>query len=375
MKKIFAAMALFGGLTLAAADPYFDTTIKYVDYGGEILTYANITVPLKSMTNIIAKAAKIAGKENTSGLKAIEGMLRLMDLPSFKAFAQSSVAVEPNFYVYKEFYCIDGASKSIFGGKAVTNSKIKFLNLPADTRLAMMCNFNSVYIWKRINEEVAATGDKMLIEAFNQLKAEAQKSGINIDDLVASVNGPVFMLLTGNNAADLKAMLYITDSKGAVSTELRKHFPEQNGEKFCAIKDLPFPVAQNAQLIYGNGCVVFVSDPKILSPEKKLGDLPQYKKYAAKLPEEGFFMLVTDISQQFAENISAMMPPEAKPFFQPKPFSLVTVGSAYQDGIGTVIASSFSVPMSIFTMIEKWVCIGMDVAAAQKAKLQAPAAK
>ena len=368
MKKIFAFIAIFGGLTLAAADPYYEATVKHVDAGGEMMTYCNITVPFNTLNNLTAKLAKVLGQENGIAKSAINCVLNVLDLTSFKACAQSSVEVEPGFFIYKDFVYVDGNSKSIFSNKALNNIELDFLSLPADTRLALVCDMNSAYVWKRLTQEIENSGDQALTAIFAKFKAEAMENGVDIDKIAESINGPALLAVAGESINDLKVVVFITDSNGAVSALLRQEFTPEDGSNVFKFKELPFlPNAKDAQLIYNKGSVMFVSDPRIIKSDKKLGDLPQYRKYADALPKNGYFLFLLDMPQKINDEIRSQIPDKARPFFQLKPFSIVLVGVSEPDGVACVAASSFSVPMCIFNVLEGVFGTALDAVANESA--------
>lgn len=366
MKKFFALLTIFGGLSLVAADPYFESTMRHVDTGGEMLTYFNLTVPVRMGNGILAKAAKILAGESPEAAAGIKLFMNLIDLPAIKAYAASSIEKEPDFFVYKDFVRVDASSKSVLL-KFFANSEIDFLKLPADTRLALQLNFNTPFIWTRFNEEVAASGNQQLISNLANLKAMAQSEGIDIDRLAASLNGPVFLLVTGNSIMELKIMVRIPDANGSVAAQLRKQFPPQNGN-IHLLQGLPIPGAKDPQIIYGDGVITFVSNTALLeAPAETLASRPQFAKYAEVLPREGGTLLLVDISKQFLDGIVPMIPGEAQPFVKRlTPISLVSIGFINEDGIGGVTASNFSYPMSLFTAIEKLADAAFDMLAAQR---------
>ena len=366
MKKFFALLTIFGGLSLVAADPYFESTMRHVDTGGEMLSYVNLTVPVRMGNGILAKAAKILAGESPESAGAIKILMNLFDLPSVKAYAASSIEKEPDFFVYKSFIRIDSSSKSVLL-KCATNGEIDFLKLPADTRLALQLNINASAYWTRFNEEVAASGNQQLISNLANLKAMMQSEGIDIDRLAASLNGPVFLLVTGNSIQELKIMVRIPDANGSIAAQLRKQFPPQNGNVFL-FPMLPIPGAKDPQIIYGDGVITFVSNAALLeAPAETLASRPQFAKYAEVLPREGSSLLLVDISKQFRDGIAPTLPAEAQPFVKRlTPISFVDVGFINEDGFGGVIASNFSVPMSLFTAIEKLADAAFDMLAAQR---------
>lgn len=324
------------------SDPYFDATVKHVDMGGEMFVYKNLSASMRSCENIMAYLEQAAHRPHTkSAVRAFAGTL---DLKSIKAVAQSSVQVAPRLHVYKSFVLIEKNSKSILSGKAFRDEPIDEImkSLPADTRLAIYGNVNSSFLWTRINEEIAASGDKTLIGIMNNVKANFKAKGVDVDALTASLNGPMMLVVAGKSPLDIKFVVIIADKDGLLSNALRKKCPPEAGKSYFPVKDLPlFP---KARLVYSEGCVLFVSDPKLLEqPAKMLGETKRFKKFAPQLPKKGCSFTIVDISKNFADTFNFIIPKEYM-LLPLKPFSMITVDSASEDGIASVTVSNFSVP-------------------------------
>ena len=355
MKKLFlmalcSFAAACGGIAAEAPqklDPYFDTVIKHVDVGGELLFYRNVDSLMKACNDMIPLVGKLAGQNDPAVQPVFDIVAKLLDLTSFKAQAVSSARIGRIVYVCKQFVQVDPNTKSVLSDKAFPNAPLENImrSLPGNTRIAVYSNVNSAYIWARINEEIIASGDKRFISGLAKFKAKAMKKGVNVDALAASISGPMMLVVAGKNPNELKIAVAIADRDNVLSTLLRKSFPPKAGESAYQIKDLAiFP---NAQLVYSERCVFIVSDPKILEkPAKMFGDVPRHAKFIARLPKEGSSFVIVDIPPKFAKFINAMTPAEYRQTFRMRPFFFAAVGTAYPDGMGSVIVSSFSLPMA-----------------------------
>ena len=346
MKKFFFGMTLLGGLTLAAADPYFGATIKHVDQGGEMLSYSNLTVPMVSCNDLLTNLGKAAKPDDPVAQDLCAVFARMLDLTSFKAMAQSSVEAEKGLYIYKQFVLTDKNTKSVLSAKALQNGKLDHMisSLPADTRLALCGNFNMSYILKRLTEEFAASGNQEMIDGLAKLRTEAKTKGMDIDAWAASACGPMILVVSGKTPLEMKIVIGIADKDGVLSTLLRRKYQPKEGESSFPITGLDyFP---KAQLVYSNGCILLVSDPKILEkPEKMLGSVPRYGKYLSLLPKEGTGFIIIDITPGFADIINAMIPEDQRSITV-KPISLAAVDFCSEEGIACTIVSDFSLPMS-----------------------------
>lgn len=341
MKKLFIGMALACGMALAAADPYFDATIKHVDQGGEMLDYQNVS----SLTVMLNKAMAYLAAESgeVEAQRAVAFFSKLLDITSIKAQAQSSVKIEPMFYVYKGFTFIDPAGNSILMSRSVRDTELNFLDLPADTLLAVYANINLGEVWKRVTDEINANPDKEMVKKFNDMLADAKKDGVDINAIAESIDGQIMILIAGENVMAPRIFAAIPDRTGALSAALNRKFPPAAGSSAY-----PLPagdVMPNAQMIYSKNCVLFVSDPKVLEkPAQTLAANPRFAKYASKIAGKGVGYVVMNIPPQVASFANAMMPEDAAKMIKVKPFSFAAVNTISENGLGVEIASSFSIP-------------------------------
>lgn len=321
------------------SDPYFGATVKHVDMGGEMFSYQNLAASMRSVDNMLAHLEKSIRHPRAKSLVRV--FAKSLDLKSIRAIAQSSVKVEPRLYVYKSFLLIDENSKSILSGKAERNQPLDAImrSLPADTRLAIYTDVDSAFLWARLNEEIAASGDRKLIRIVNNAKANFKAKGVDIDALAESVSGPMMLVVTGQSPLGMQFAVIIADRDGVLSAKLRKKCAPKSGDSAYPVKDLPF--FPRAQLVYADGCIMFVSDPKLLEkPAKMLGDTPRFRKFAPHLPKKGSGFMIVDISKNFAKSFNRFVPRNSKS--QLKPFSMITVDSVSKDGAESVTVSNIS---------------------------------
>ena len=373
--SVAAAFSVAAAETPQKLDPHFEAVIKHVDVGGEFLFYQNVTSLMKICDNMVSYVGQMASQNDPSIRSAFDIAAKLLDLTSLKAQAASSAKLDRRFYVFKQFMLVDPNTKSVLSAKAFPNAPLESMmrSLPADTRIAVCSNVNSAYIWARINEEIIASGDKGLIAGLANFKAKALKRGVNVDALAASTCGPMLLVVSGKTPVELKIAVAIADKDGALSAQLRKSFAPKAGESFYPIKDLNiFP---NARLVYSDGCVLIVSDPKILEkPVKMFGDVPRHAKFLAQLPKEGNSFVIVDIPPKFAEFINAMTPMEYRQMFRLKALAFAAVGTAYPDGMGSVAVSNFSLPMAYPRVVNAVMANAVkEIVEKSAAQAQAPA--
>ena len=371
MCSVVAVFGLAGCCTSKSSDPYFDATIKNVDQGGEMLSYCNITVPMRSWDKTVANFGKMSESNDPATRNFFIAFAKMLDLTSFKAMAQSSVETEKGLYIYKQFVLTDPDTKSILAGEAMANNDVAPMigSLPADTRLALYGNFNASYLLKRLTEEFAATGDKELIDGLAEIKAKSKAEGVDIDAWAESASGSMILVVTGESPLDMKILIGIADKDGVLSNLLRKKYQPKEGESSYPITGLKlFP---KAQLVYSKGCIMLVSDPKIMEkPAKMLGATPRYAKYVKLLPKTGSGFMIVDVNQSFATLINIMVP-EEKRGVTVKPFSLAMVDFSTEDGIACTAVSDFSLPMSWVNIMDSAMPVIMAQAKKNLAKKNA----
>lgn len=347
MKKILLSALLWCGLSVAAADPYFKQATGHVDFGGESLTYNNISGLMAKLNSGLPDiCSALSGDEKTSARSRdlLNLLIKLWDLKSFRAVATSSLQAAPDVFVYKQALIVAPESNSILLSLNEKNHPLDWQNLPADTRLAVSTALDIPRTWERIKLELAASGNPDMqahMMAIEMLKSQ----GIDLDELLNSVRGNFSLLVTGDTINAWNIKISIPDIKGNISAQLKNDFPPAPGSNFF---EMP-AAGRRFRLIYSDKAVVIVSDPKLLAPPaQKLGSLPKFREYAKYLPADGCGYYIIDIPQAWTDFFSQI---NQNPALKFKPFSFVAVSSKIPDGEKMTAVSDFSFIQAQFSVI------------------------
>lgn len=354
MKKLLFGLLSAATILLTAADPYFGTATKHVDTGGEMLEYRNLTPALEFLSQWLPKAsAAVVAEEGEYGPvagSALKVLFNVLDLRSLKAIASSSVQAAPGVYLFKQFIVVAPDSGSILTYAPRGDRPLDFSRLPADTRIAVCGDLDLGYIWQRVTQEAAATGDaqlKALLAQCGQLKAQ----GIDLDALMSSISGPMLVLVSGSSMENLGVRLDIPDRNGALTALLRKFIPAPADSSMVPIP-LPLPLSGWApQLVYAEGKVQFVSGVRMLkAPVAPLASEAWFADFSKRLPQSGTGFVVVNMPKEVTDMINAFLATSAGniPVDLP-PFRAVAVGSRDADGVLETVVSDFSLPTAQIT--------------------------
>lgn len=349
MKKFLVGIACVCSVVLAAADPFFHTAVKHVDTGGEMLMYQNLTTMMfvidRQLPNFLIQlaAADEDGKVSPELVKkGADVAMKLLDLMSFRAMAASSSEVAPRRFVYKSFTVISPESRSILVNREAKNRPVNVLNLPFDTRFALSLDIAPGAMWQQVKAEIAAAAAPELNDLVSTVEA-LKDEGIDVDALLGSLSGELFILVTGDSLENLGVRIDLPDRDGKLSAQLKTFLPPAEGSNAAPLQ-LPVPVGA-PQVVYAPGKVQIVSDMKMLAaPEKTLAQRAVYAKYAKFLPAEGtdYFVVdfpksLTDLGNTLIEaQVEGTVPLRLKPLF------FAAVNRRTPEGISGVAVSNFS---------------------------------
>lgn len=330
MKKFFLTVLLGCSLSAFATDPYFSQATSHVDFGGEALQYQNMSILTAQLNSALPELCAAIAKNEKSARLANDvaiTLLKLLDLPSIRAIANSSKQVEPGTFIYKQAIIFAPDTKSLLTTPGAQNRILNWQSLPADTLGAFEADLDLPYAWNRIKSELAASDNP----DFKKLVAK-----IADDAVLNSIKGRLSLLVTGKTMQNLNFKLEIPDQNGLLSASLKNMFPPKTGSNV-------FEMPQSngvIQVIYAEKSIIVVSDPQLLAPPAQaLGALPQFRKYAKYLPQSGEGYVIVNMSQEtvnFIKSANQELP------FALKPFTFIAVGSKIQSGEKITIASDFS---------------------------------
>ncbi|MCI5780038.1 MAG: hypothetical protein MR051_09560 [Lentisphaeria bacterium] len=349
MKKFFLGIACVCGIVLTAADPFFHTAVKHVDTGGEMLMYQNLTTMMfvldRQLPNFLIQlaAADEDGKVSPELVKkGADVAMKLLDLMSFRAMAASSSEVAHRRFVYKSFTVISPESRSVLVNREAKNRPVNVLDLPFDTRFALSLDIAPGAVWQQVKAEIAAAATpelSNLVSAVESLKEE----GIDVDSLLGSMSGELFILITGDSLENLGVRIDLPDRDGKLGAQLKTILPPAEGSNAAPLQ-LPVP-AGAPQVVYAPGKVQLVSDMKMLAaPEKTLAKRAVYAKYAKFLPAEGTDYFVVDIPKSLTDlgNTLIEAQSEGTMALRLKPLFFAAVNRRTPEGIAGVAVSNFS---------------------------------
>ncbi|MBE6399896.1 MAG: hypothetical protein E7041_07135 [Lentisphaerae bacterium] len=338
MKKFFLTVLLGCSLSAFATDPYFSQATAHVDFGGEALQYQNMSILTAELNSALPELCAAIAKNEKSARLANDvaiTLLKLLDLPSIRAIANSSKQVEPGTFICKQAIIFAPDTKSLLTTPGAQNRILNWQSLPADTLGAFEADLDLPYAWNRIKSELAASDNPDFKKLVAKI-AELKNNGTDIDAVFNSIKGRLSLLVTGKTMQNLNFKLEIPDQNGLLSASLKNMFPPKAGSNV-------FEMPQSngvIQVIYAEKSIIVVSDPQLLAPPAQaLGALPQFRKYAKYLPQSGEGYVIVNMSQEtvnFIKSANQELP------FALKPFTFIAVGSKIQSGEKITIASDFS---------------------------------
>lgn len=352
MKRFFSGVSLMCAMLLTAADPYFQTAIKEVDMGGEMLTYKNLDAATAFIQNevpsIIIRTIASSGKNQltpqfqTALQERLNFIFDLLDLSSFQAVAASSVKLSPTLFVAKNALVISPRSQSILLNRNVKNIPLDYMTLPADTRLAVCAGIDLGATWQQIKAAAAKSADpetRAILTSAENLKQQ----GFDLDAIFASLNGKFSLLLAGNDALSMRFKVEIPDKNGALSQLLKNFMPPVAGSNQASLP-VPMPSGVPPVMIYARNSVVLASDASVMAkPAQTIAQLPKFREFARHLPQNGCAYMICNIPQGATETVNMLLSlnPDL-PEFDLQPFAFAAVGRATSSGRADVIVSDFS---------------------------------
>ncbi len=213
MKKliIIAALAV-SFLTFAQDDAEktsFEEVCSKLDSGGDFYLYLSAEKGIKAFEKQIGMIREliVAGDDYESD-NELRDMVRLIDL-GLRFFRQSglneisgfgmSSRKESGLYTNKivVHHYPDEASGSlwsVFGEKAHKLEGLGFL--PEDTALAGFTEIKAGMLWEWISTEIEVSGIEKAVEGLREMKSELAADGIDIDSLLASIDGETGLVIT-----------------------------------------------------------------------------------------------------------------------------------------------------------------------------------
>ncbi len=361
-KTLFAfCLAVCGMIMPVSGQPLnesklqFNSSVKYVDAGGEFFYYSSNKAAIDMCNQYLPLILKtIWEKESYAAVAndALDSSLKLLNLGAFKAQAASSVEVAPGIFVAKAFSLTDMNAKSILIDPAAKNQPLNYLALPADTRVALKAQVNFAHIWNMLYDEVKNHPNPEIKKLTADLDMIKQQYGVDAAAIACSIVGDLEILITGTTKENAAIKVVIPDKDGAVAALLQKFLPMTKENKaVIPVKE----IGMNFTIIYGKGKITVVSDEKLLAaPVKTLASSPNFQKFAKYLPVSGNGYMIVDIPQELIDYLYKELDiNEAPVSFKTlldkivKPIAIAAVFRVEKDGYYAVSASNFSLPQTV----------------------------
>lgn len=350
-KHVWASLIAACGLTTSmwatpADTQAFEKTIKHVDMGGEALIYQNFKGTRKLLNELIPQAIKFLAEKAPEMQIAgpiSEGVLRLININAFVAQAGSSTEVVPGLYNAKAFLLLDRTQKSVFIDPAAVNAPLDWQQLPANTRVALKLNINLDHAWQMIYDEIKKFPDPTIKASVDGIFQMAMQQGnIDLNQVIASINGDIELVVIGDSVDTLACKLVIPDKNGSITAAVKNMLPAQQDGSII----IPADEFGMVHVTFQTGKITALwNQEKFAAVQDTLISRPEYKKFAELLPAEGNSYLVVDLSSQTIDKLLQNdIPAEAIAFISKfvKPFSMISVGGVTPDGMYTAAASDFS---------------------------------
>jgi len=358
VKYLSALLATVFSVTVFAvqsSSEIFKKTINRVDYGGDFLQYMNVTPTMQKLNKLpdfIGDLLTAFDIQDAATAKEVTGIIvKTLNFQTVKGIALSSREVAPESYLLKQFVYLgnDINTPSAFSMVPKNNSAIKWQDLPADTIIAFDSKILPGEFFKLLKTNLAESNDPQ-VKGVALLIDQLAMSGIDMQTITDSVES-ISLTISGRDPDTFGISFSITDNNGSITAKLAKIFPRHPGQNTVniPIPSAPFPGIAPA-LFYGEKSLTFVSHPRLLNaPEKKLGDLPEFKKFASLLQSSGTGFMIINIDRELISNsLSYMSKAISDSTFAQKycltPIRLFAVDSTLPDGFMLSVASNFSIP-------------------------------
>lgn len=348
MKKFFPCMiAAFFALIVSAETPAqakFNATVSQVDVGGEMLQYQDNRPATEFFNNTLPAIFRVIFANEPfapTANNAVESVVRLLNIGAFKAFAQSSVQVAPDTYVYKIFTLTDMKAKSILIDPSMTNAPVDLTILPADTRIAFKTRVNFGHIFDMVYAELKNSTDPRFQEIAAGID-QFKQSGFDLRQMCASVDGDIEILVTGTTLADAGIKVSIPDKNGSISLILKRMIPPADGDIDARI---PSPIGEII-VLYQDGRITATNQPRLLeAPAATLASVAGYSNLLKYIPADGCGYFLLDIPQEVIAQVRTAL--EDTPFVSIfdmliKPCRAISVFQVKDNGYYSVTASDFS---------------------------------
>lgn len=358
MKKIlFSSFLILStlGATLQAAPAddaaVFKAAMEQVDANGEMLHFQNNRGVEKIFYQHIPDLLNVFLKDQQAAptiKSAYSSFLNLINIKAFKAVASSSLEIAPDFYISKSFILFDKQQKSILIDPTLTNKPLDWKNYPADTVIAIKGKINFEHAWLMIAEELMNSPDPTIKGIYYQIQS-LKSIGFDIEAIMRSLDGELELLVTMSDG-NFAIKLTMPDKNNTLASILKKFLPMSDSSNQSMRVPIP-GTSETFSALYLPGKIVLSSNEQLMKKSSAtLGDLPEFKKFAAKMPADGNGVIIINVSQnllKLAANAVQSYPEAAQFIKKIQPIALLGISTSESNGEKCVIASNFSIPQYV----------------------------
>ena len=361
MKKFIPLAMLLAGVISVSAAPddaqVFRSTTRYVDMDGTGLSYFNTGELMKmtaSLPGFFSRITKQLSGNDMYAKVAYDGtgiVLKTLNLNACLASASSLKNLPGGLQIGKGFIYTgkNGSMPGIFSRFNFQNDleTAKVLSsLPSDVLFAMKIKAAPGELFNNLNRNVKASGNEMINGSFSMFLTFAAQSGVDINQVMQSINGDYLFLIAGKDQATLRIMLVIPDTTGAVANILKTRMAKLQDPARSGVYKLKIPKARKfgwqPAAVIRNKEIVLINDIARLDINTPAFVPPA--EYLRLLPSKGCNFSVINLSR---EQIAALrkLPEKQAKFIKGydfKPFLAISVGEYAPDGFRETMISDFS---------------------------------
>ncbi len=184
----------------------FETIMRHLDKGGDLLVVANIEGWLENMLSIIPQLTKLdipTDPSTVQAMSALEKLPAFLKKNGFYAVTGVGMSVVPRkdgLNNYKSFICRNETAIDLPLWRGLVGTEPKELTslnyIPADSVLTRICINEPAQLWKMIKSGIKELGGEEADAGFDMgIQMFSAQVGVSIDELIASLGKEGFFSL------------------------------------------------------------------------------------------------------------------------------------------------------------------------------------
>lgn len=338
-KKLFSLVAAFSMSASFAAPAPTPTRIALdkVDQGGEYLFVGTMSKEYKKFVNEIPDAAT---PQQRLQQKILRQIYRIFGVHLLQSQAISSKETIPGCWVYKSYHYLGKKNMQIPSVYNTLNTgkdrRLDLVDLPANTLIALSFDVRLANFYAMLRKEFMADPDlKGLIEAA---ESSAKANKIDLNKLLASLDGTIKLCIAGSSPSDLAIRIEIPDRYGEVAALIRREMQLSANAAEATLPLFFMPV----KVKFNHGSIS-LANPTPLSTAEKLAQTPAFANYLSLVGTTGNSYGLINVTPQLIASLNAMMPKEIKNVLNLSPFSAIMIGKYDPEGVYCIGAGNFSI--------------------------------